>query len=647
MIDILKLEHHNHLLLLESRQCTLERLSWCCNRLWSIEKRLKVIHKEDLYDSCLDESIFVTPMYFVNWIDQTFDILNKLSELVSNTCSKNSEELYNKWKNEMTESLSSLHTLIDELLLSAMTLCRYCLPADQHIIKARCQVVLRETRALLNDVVDGDMENMLDHWNSEDEVTELCNYVKEFDLYNERLLQIGSFAVSCSSDEKRILALRSNLATLEALDPHLVPALIMSPESHHSSLLRNSWNKEVLEIRDSIFLIVDPAAFAEKAKQMMHQKLLDTLKDTLYDNKKICSFINIGCLVYEFFSVYNKYEPDAISENKKLLPLLSDLNKAQLECKAVSDILCTGDDFVYGVRKSMKTISLEQVHKRLKLLYTIINRINTLLHPKDNEDELFANEDDVGNYDVTHSIHFKNNATYVNSPKRVPNALSRSVFARTTNIRTPASKIPLFKLTKNLRQRKCLNINFSAQLEELCNATDQNVANTRDSLSFFYSPLRKRPSLRKAVLNRHKLTIEKDKEIPNESSKTFGDSNLVDDSFDFQITEVLNQMNDLTNTFTSTTPLKMDGYEHSKYNDAKRKGSRQDTVSSFNINDTTITKRVWNIPINTSGPDSNVTHMTMNISQPSNITTLERLNDLDLVESKLSDLRVKQLETSL
>lgn len=29
-----------------------------------------------------------------------------------------------------------------------------------------------------------------------------CQFVKEFDLYNERLLQIGSFAVSCSSDQR-------------------------------------------------------------------------------------------------------------------------------------------------------------------------------------------------------------------------------------------------------------------------------------------------------------------------------------------------------------------------------------------------------------------------------------------------------------
>lgn len=33
---------------------------------------------------------------------------------------------------------------------------------------------------------------------------ENCTVVTDFDLYNERLQQIGSFAVSCSSDQKRM-----------------------------------------------------------------------------------------------------------------------------------------------------------------------------------------------------------------------------------------------------------------------------------------------------------------------------------------------------------------------------------------------------------------------------------------------------------
>lgn len=38
---------------------------------------------------------------------------------------------------------------------------------------------------------------------------------------------------------------------------------MMAPYSHHAKLLMNSWTQEVQEIRESIYLIVDPTAFAE------------------------------------------------------------------------------------------------------------------------------------------------------------------------------------------------------------------------------------------------------------------------------------------------------------------------------------------------------------------------------------------------
>lgn len=52
---------------------------------------------------------------------------------------------------------------------------------------------------------------------SEDEVTENCSFVKDFDLYNERLLQIGNFAVSCSSDQNSKLFCNQEMIQIELL----------------------------------------------------------------------------------------------------------------------------------------------------------------------------------------------------------------------------------------------------------------------------------------------------------------------------------------------------------------------------------------------------------------------------------------------
>lgn len=68
----------------------------------------------------------------------------------------------------------------------------------------------------------------------------------------------------------------------------------------------------------------------QKAKQMMHQVLLDIMKEAVYSNTNVCFVINIGSVVHNFFSVYNKYEPDALTHHEKLVPLLNDLDKGKI-----------------------------------------------------------------------------------------------------------------------------------------------------------------------------------------------------------------------------------------------------------------------------------------------------------------------------
>lgn len=46
--------------------------------------------------------MFVTPMYFVNWIDYTFDILSKLAENVYRTDYKDNEVVLNDWKESVS-----------------------------------------------------------------------------------------------------------------------------------------------------------------------------------------------------------------------------------------------------------------------------------------------------------------------------------------------------------------------------------------------------------------------------------------------------------------------------------------------------------------------------------------------------------------
>lgn len=89
------------LLLQESLQCILERLSCCHQKLQSIDSHVDTLFGTN--HSITDDSINMNTMYFVNWIDHTFEILNNLSNTVYQTDYKISEDHYEKWKDDVSE----------------------------------------------------------------------------------------------------------------------------------------------------------------------------------------------------------------------------------------------------------------------------------------------------------------------------------------------------------------------------------------------------------------------------------------------------------------------------------------------------------------------------------------------------------------
>ncbi|VVC92099.1 unnamed protein product [Leptidea sinapis] len=607
----------------ESLQSVSERLSCCYQKLLSTEEMIDhiVLNPAGIDDS--EDTVMEETMYFVNWIDQTFELLNSLSTVIYSG-SKLSEELYNIFKIDLIKHVTGIHTCIDELLLSALTLCKYCLPADQ-------RVVLRETKTLFGELIIGDLDSVFqatnetlrlpllpsnvnvlidvlkdvlyvletntntallalvlhcftnnispvdllkEHFSKKENglcpcgESENCEFVKEFDMYNERLMQIGSFAISCSSDAQK------------ALDPHLVPAIMVSPHSFHSTLLIDVWKREVQDIRDNVFLIVDPAAFTQ-----------------------VCQSI-------------------------------------QTECKIVSNILASDNDFVYPTKEpSQQCATFEQLLKRLKLLYTITNRINTLLSPNDT-DEQFLEEQSVIKCETYTVDDIK--TCSVKSPKKTMN-LTRSIFARTVNIRSSTAKFPLAMLTKNLKVRK--DLSFSIKLDELC-ANNVSGIVKRNASILYNTPNKNRASLRKAVLNRHCF---KSLEVENHENCQKDDGNLSDETvsdelISLQITDVLNEINNLTAT-RKPGQLNVTYGVNTKFSSSRsRNGVNLSRVENVPVNNETITKCVLNSTLNS---DMNANSDMSNVTQPSNIDSIERIIDINTVTSKISDLRCIEFETSL
>lgn len=108
-------------------------------------------------------------------------------------------------------------------------------------------------------------------------------------------------------------------------------------------------------------------------------------------------------------------------------------------------------------------------------------------------------------------------------------------------------------------------------------------------------------------------------------------------------------MNDMT-SIMSTTKLAQSKSTHQIGHGKETSISNKEmkNVLRININNqnATISKHIWNIPVNASIVEMPLEDSAANMTQPSNVDTLERIHDLDYVESKLNSLK-SQLETSL
>lgn len=61
----------------------------------------------------------------------------------------------------------------------------------------------------------------------------------------------------------------------------------------------------------------------------MHKSLLKVIRDEAHDTEDLYNVIHTARVVYDFFNVYHKFEPDALIHSPKLMPLLKDIRKGK------------------------------------------------------------------------------------------------------------------------------------------------------------------------------------------------------------------------------------------------------------------------------------------------------------------------------
>ncbi|VEN56281.1 unnamed protein product [Callosobruchus maculatus] len=279
---------------------------------------------------------------FIEWMDTA---LEKISDID-----------YLEDKDKSIEAFSDAKLLFEEVLSHAMSIAQVAVGEDYKIIRGSSQSVLEALESLSDEISKNNPNPAMVNLFAETCSNKLCalerkvnvavlklclnifsrytddleyihkfccdtgnknkpkeldNLVMEFDLHVDRMMQVGLFAISCSSNVATCTRIRSCLASLEALESELVPAfnaVLLDNCKQHSNLaviLKNHWLSEAAILKRLIFEIIDPSAFCqvvyEENKNLVHTLSSDIKAERNKVDKRVVHSIVRNSVVLEDF----------------------------------------------------------------------------------------------------------------------------------------------------------------------------------------------------------------------------------------------------------------------------------------------------------------------------------------------------------
>ncbi|CAH1995681.1 unnamed protein product [Acanthoscelides obtectus] len=361
---------------------------------------------------------------FILWMDTALEKMSEIDHL--------------KEKEKCLKAFSDAKILFEEVLSHAMSIAQVSMSEDYKIIRGSSQSVLEGLESLSNEIskenpnsamvklfaetcsnklcalerkvnvavlkiclstfakYTDDLENIHKFcFNTENKSKprDLDNLVMEFDLHVDRIMQIGLFAISCSTNMATCIKIRSCLASLEALESELVPAFnavlldYCKQNCNLASILKNHWLNEAVLLKRLICEIIDPLAFCqivhEENKYLVHTLSLDVKANKSKIDRSVTEQVIRNSIVLDDFLKLITYEEDNIIHIKENI---SFLQKIIREVKAASDVFLPQEQPELNFK----------VYKRCKILLNGIYSLckNFLV---ENSENSFSKEESLGN----------------------------------------------------------------------------------------------------------------------------------------------------------------------------------------------------------------------------------------------------------
>lgn len=202
----------------------------------------------------------------------------------------------------------------------------------------------------------------------------LDDIIVEFDLHVDRIMQIGFFASSSTSNVTSTTKMKNCLASLEALESELVPSLNavfnnIHQNKHFASLLVKHWKQQAQSLQKMVYGIMDPFAFCQVAYEEIklhldniisnssHQEVLpmSALTDIIEESTVLESIITVSIQDVDLDNL------------KSVEDVCKDIRNVIHEIKCAIDLLL--------IRNRPTNLGNDRVIKRCKILKGLIKNL--------------------------------------------------------------------------------------------------------------------------------------------------------------------------------------------------------------------------------------------------------------------------------
>uniref|UniRef100_A0A182K6W1 Serendipity locus protein alpha n=1 Tax=Anopheles christyi TaxID=43041 RepID=A0A182K6W1_9DIPT len=532
----------------QARQCFLDRIIWCLERLKA------ALESDDTTESVTDSN-------FVSYLDLALSLIAPLTVASDEGCVGDE---YETRYNEVIVESGRIRSVIEALISQTFSFCTVIPEQDRNRVTGFCQKVMKECVALeresegkdtcdkklrvsmlesaiyqlethvneclLRLVYDtfGDTDRMLlaqlrtniKGVSCEEQIDEVT---KPFDSFVERLMQIGLFAISYADSLKISSSIRSCLASLEALDSYLIPSLYHGAD-RNSMLLEHHWLEESANLCRLVHKIIDTNAFA-----LSLQEMLDSALDAWQQSFNLPQALELVRKADVFLQHIELNASEVKLHEERLSIHYADYRTMVLECRAIVQ---------WVEKRETNVIDTPRIVKRFRVLQGKLRKIQTTISTHSKDTRAVAVEEEGTSSAAEESV---------TSPERHKiEANVRELFSA-TQARLSSTNI-LYRSRRGVPGKQRLE---AASLLEINAFTDIITHRARDRA--VTSP--EKGSVRRRPIRRNSLRVAMFKKQQRDQTTEMYES--IKNDIDLQITEILDELTDLSSTFSTHTMGKL------------------------------------------------------------------------------------------